>query len=97
MAIGSLAREVRAASLLALMLALPLAFLALVPSGGVSPLLYDIIRVISRGLPVQAGPGRDRRRDQRQRRRASPSRSRTSARLILVFGGAAWAGLRRFA
>ncbi|HEU4979199.1 MAG TPA: hypothetical protein VFT42_09920, partial [Solirubrobacteraceae bacterium] len=52
-AIGSLAREVRAASLLALMLALPLAFLALVPSGGVSPLLYDVIRVISAIFPFK--------------------------------------------
>ena len=43
-AIGSLAREVRAASLLAFLLSLPLAFLALVPSGGVSPLLYDSSR-----------------------------------------------------
>ena len=36
-AIGAVAREVRAASLLAILLALPLAFLALVPSGAVSP------------------------------------------------------------
>jgi hypothetical protein len=36
-AIGSLAREVRAASLLAFPLTLPLAFLALVPNGAVSP------------------------------------------------------------
>ena len=36
MALGALAREVRAASLLAFLLALPLAFLALVPSGAVS-------------------------------------------------------------
>jgi hypothetical protein len=37
LAIGALAREVQAASLLAFMLSLPLAFLALVPSGAVSP------------------------------------------------------------
>ena len=40
-AIGALAREVRAASLLAFMLALPVAALALVPSGAVSGALYD--------------------------------------------------------
>ena len=42
LAIGALTREVRAASLLAFMLALPLAFLALVPSGSVAPALYDV-------------------------------------------------------
>ena len=52
-AIGCLAREVRAASLLAFGLALPLAFLALVPSGGVSPALYDVIRVISAAFPFK--------------------------------------------
>ena len=52
-AIGCLAREVRAASLLAFGLALPLAFLALVPSGGVSPALYDVIRVISAVFPFK--------------------------------------------
>jgi ABC-2 type transport system permease protein len=95
-AIGSLAREVRAASLLALMLALPLAFLALVPSGGVSPLLYDIIRVISAAFPFK--PALD----------AIDSAINNSgenmllalahlAGLVVVFGAAAWAGLRRFA
>jgi ABC-2 type transport system permease protein len=53
LAIGALAREVRAASLLAFMLALPLAFLALVPSGAVAPALYDAIRVISALFPFK--------------------------------------------
>jgi ABC-type multidrug transport system permease subunit len=52
-AIGSLAREVRAASLLAFLLALPLAFLALVPSGAVATGLYDVIRVISAVFPFK--------------------------------------------
>jgi ABC-type multidrug transport system permease subunit len=51
LAIGALAREVRAASLMAFMIALPLAFLALVPSGSVAPGLYDVIRVISAAFP----------------------------------------------
>ena len=51
LAIGALAREVRAASLMAFMIALPLAFLALVPSGAVAPGLYDVIRVISAVFP----------------------------------------------
>ncbi len=53
-AIGALAREVRAASLLAILLALPIAFLALVPSGAVAHGLYDAIRVISALFPFRA-------------------------------------------
>jgi ABC-2 type transport system permease protein len=52
-AIGSLAREVRAASLLALMLSLPIAFLALVPSGSVSSGLYDAISVVNAVFPFK--------------------------------------------
>ena len=53
LAIGALAREVRAASLMAFMLSLPIAFLALVPSGSVSQSLYDVIRVISAVFPFK--------------------------------------------
>jgi ABC-type transport system involved in cytochrome c biogenesis permease component len=53
LAIGAFAREVRAASLLAFMLSLPLAFLALVPSGSVAPALFDVIRVISALFPFK--------------------------------------------
>jgi ABC-type transport system involved in cytochrome c biogenesis permease component len=53
-AVGALAREVRAASLLAILLALPVAFLALVPSGAVASGLYDAIRVISALFPFKA-------------------------------------------
>jgi ABC-type multidrug transport system permease subunit len=52
-AIGALAREVRAASLLAFLLSLPLALLALVPSGSVSRGLYDAIAVISFVFPFK--------------------------------------------
>jgi hypothetical protein len=52
-AIGGLAREVRAASLLAFMLALPIAALALIPSGAVSGTLYDAIRVVSAAFPFK--------------------------------------------
>jgi ABC-type transport system involved in cytochrome c biogenesis permease component len=52
-ALGALTREVRAASLLAFMLALPIAFLALVPSGSVAPTLYDVIRVVSALFPFK--------------------------------------------
>jgi len=53
-AIGVLAREVRAASLLAFLLALPLAFLALVPAGAVARGFYDAIGVISFVFPFKA-------------------------------------------
>jgi ABC-type multidrug transport system permease subunit len=52
-AIGGLAREVRAASLLAFMLALPIAALALVPSGAVDSTLYDLIRIVSGAFPFK--------------------------------------------
>ena len=52
-AIGGLAREVRAASLLAFLLSLPIAFLALVPSGAVASGLYDVIQVISALFPFK--------------------------------------------
>jgi hypothetical protein len=51
--VGGLTRDVRAASLLAFMLCLPLAFLALVPSGAVAPALYDVIRAISAVFPFK--------------------------------------------
>jgi ABC-type multidrug transport system permease subunit len=53
-AIGALAREVRASSLLAFLLSLPLAFLALVPAGSVASGLYEATRVISFAFPFKA-------------------------------------------
>ena len=53
-AIGALVHEVRAASLLALLVSLPLVFLALVPSASVSAGLYDVIRVVSAVFPFKA-------------------------------------------
>jgi ABC-type transport system involved in cytochrome c biogenesis permease component len=52
-AIGGLTREVRAASLLAFLLALPIVFLALIPSGSVSPALYDVVNFISGLFPFK--------------------------------------------
>ena len=54
MAIGVLARELRAASLLAFLLSLPLAFLALVPAGSVAGGFYDVIAAISFVFPFKA-------------------------------------------
>ena len=50
-AIGGAAREVRASSLLAFMISLPVAFISLVGSGTVSPTLYDVIKVIRALFP----------------------------------------------
>ena len=94
-AIGCLAREVRAASLLAFLLSLPLAFLALVPSGGVSPLLYNIIQVISAIFPFKASL----QAIDNAINGSDPGIGLSLAHLaglIVLFGAAARAGLRRF-
>ncbi|HKO38466.1 MAG TPA: ABC transporter permease [Solirubrobacterales bacterium] len=68
-ALGAAAREVRAVSLLAFMITLPIAFLSLVPSGAVSPAVFDAIRYLTALFPFkpaleaitaaldEAGPG----------------------------------------
>ena len=53
-ALGGLVRDVRAASLLALLVSFPLVFLALVPAGSVAVGLYDAIRVLSAVFPFKA-------------------------------------------
>ncbi|HXR13423.1 MAG TPA: ABC transporter permease [Solirubrobacteraceae bacterium] len=52
-ALGGLVRDVRAASLLALLVSFPLVFLALVPAGAVASGLYDAIRVVSAVFPFK--------------------------------------------
>jgi len=52
-AIGGVTREVRSASLAAFVLSLPVAALALVPSGAVAEGLYDLIRVVSGIFPFR--------------------------------------------
>jgi len=52
-ALGAAAREVRAVSLLAFMVTLPVAFLSLVPSGSVGSGLYDVIEVITAVFPFK--------------------------------------------
>jgi ABC-2 type transport system permease protein len=53
-AIGGAAREVRASSLLAFMLSLPIAFLSLVPTGTVAGGVYDVIEVVRSLFPFEA-------------------------------------------
>lgn len=52
-ALGAAAREVRAVSLLAFMVTLPVAFLSLIPSGAVGPALYDAIRLVTALFPFK--------------------------------------------
>jgi ABC-2 type transport system permease protein len=78
------------------MLALPLAFLALVPSGGVSPALFDVIRVISAAFPFKPALDAIDIAINDTGGNLAVALAHLSG-LILVFGAAAWAGLRRFA
>jgi ABC-type multidrug transport system permease subunit len=93
-AIGALAHEVRAASLLAFLLALPLAFLALVPSGSVATGLYSVIQAISFVFPFKAAlQALDAAVN-----RSSPGMAISIAHLLgltLLFGALARLGLRR--
>jgi ABC-type multidrug transport system permease subunit len=93
-AIGVLAREVRAASLLAFLLSLPLAFLALVPSGSVGRGLYDAISAASFVFPFKASlQALDAAVNQ-----ASPGLSISLAHLLgltVLFGALARVSLRR--
>jgi len=95
LAIGALAREVRAASLLAFMLGLPLAFLALVPSGAVAPVLYDAIRGISAAFPFRPSLSAMDAALNGSGSLAGPLVH--LAVLTLAFGALARLGLRRFA
>jgi ABC-type multidrug transport system permease subunit len=52
-ALGAAAREVRAVSLLAFMVTLPIAFLSLVPSGAVGKDAYDAIKIIVAVFPFK--------------------------------------------
>jgi ABC-type multidrug transport system permease subunit len=95
LAIGALTREVRAASLLAFMLALPLAFLALVPSGSVAPGLYDVMRTISALFPFRPTLDALNAAINDSGDMAGPLLH--LAALSLGFGALARVGLRRFA
>jgi ABC-2 type transport system permease protein len=52
-ALGAATREVRAASLLAFMVSLPIAFLSLIPSGTVGHGLFEVIKVITALFPFK--------------------------------------------
>jgi ABC-2 type transport system permease protein len=91
-ALAVLARDVETATLLAFALALPLAFLALVPQNAVSAGLYDVIRVISAAFPFKpALDGLQRGLDGEPL--AGPALHLVA--LTAVYGAAARLGLRR--
>lgn len=52
-AIGAITRDVRAASLLAFLLSLPIAALALVPSGAIGSTAFDVVQVVSALFPFK--------------------------------------------
>ncbi len=52
-ALGAAAREVRAVSLLAFMVTLPIAFLSLIPSGAVGANIYDAIKLVTALFPFK--------------------------------------------
>lgn len=52
-ALGAAAREVRAVSLLAFMLTLPIALLSLIPSGAVGGALYDLVGLVTALFPFE--------------------------------------------
>jgi ABC-2 type transport system permease protein len=95
LAIGALTREVRAASLLAFMLSLPLAFLALVPSGAVAPALYDVIRAVSAIFPFK--PTLDALDAALNDAGGLGTAMLHLAALVVAFGALSRFGLRRFA
>ncbi len=94
-AIGGITREVRAASLLAFMVSLPIAFLALVPSGAVSQGLYDVIRVVSALFPFK--PTLDALNSAMNRSGSIGMPLVHLVILTLAFGAIARLSLRRFA
>ena len=52
-ALGAAAREVRAVSLLAFMVTLPVAFLSLIPSGAVGSGLFDLVGIVTAIFPFK--------------------------------------------
>ena len=91
-ALAVLARDVETATLLAFALALPLAFLALVPQNAVSAGLYDVITVVSAAFPFK--PALDALQDGLDGV-ASTGPALHLAALAIVYAAAARLGLRR--
>ena len=85
----------RASSLLAFMISLPIAFLSLVPSGTVSPGLFHVIEVVRALFPFQAALDALSARPRRGRPRPLAAAPHLAI-LILAYGMLARLALRRF-
>ena len=96
-AIGAAAREVSAASLLAFLVSLPIAFVALVPANAVSRNAEDRARRDRVRVPVQGGPAGGHQRVHRRDRRGSACRCCTWRYWPWCSALLARLGLRRFA
>jgi ABC-type multidrug transport system permease subunit len=95
-AFGALTRDVRATTLLAILVALPFAFLALIPSGVVAAWVYDLVRIASAIFPFK--PALDA--INAALNDASPGLAGPLAHLValaVAYTAIARAGLRRFA
>lgn len=95
-AVGGIAREVRTATLAAIMLAVPVMFLALVPSGAVTGFLNDTVEVVSAAFPFKATLDALNR----ALYGAGPELSKSVIHLLalaLVYGAIGGLSLRRFA
>ncbi|UJA21736.1 ABC transporter permease [Thermoleophilia bacterium SCSIO 60948] len=93
-ALGALARDVRASSLLAFMVSLPIAFLSLVPSGTVGAGVYKAIEIVRAGFPFDATLDAVSVALDGSGSLAGPVVN--LAALIVVYGALARVGLRRF-
>jgi ABC-2 type transport system permease protein len=94
-AMGAVAKEVRAASLLAFMAALPIAVLGLIPSGAVGNALYDFIELLSALFPFR--PTLDALESALGRSGGIAGPLIHLAVLTLVYGYAARSALRKLA
>ena len=95
-ALGAAAREVRAVSLLAFMVTLPIAFLSLVPSGAVGKDVYDAIRMLVAVFPFKPALDAMTRRARLGAAPRSAGRWLHLAILTVAYGLIARLALRRF-
>ena len=95
-AIGAGAREVRASSLLAFMVSLPIAFLSLVPSGTVSGGVYDVIELVRALFPFDPALNAIEGALDRAGPEIAPALAHLAA-IVAAYGLLARVALRRFA
>ncbi|MBA2240002.1 MAG: ABC transporter permease [Solirubrobacterales bacterium] len=94
-ALGGLARDVRASSLLAFMVALPVAFLSLIPSGTVEPGLYTAVEVLRVAFPF--APSLEVMSAGLEGAGSIWPPLLNLAAIVLIYAGLARFGMRRFA